>query len=134
MVAALVGLLLDPDRYDPMFPGADERPEEALARIRPPLVLVLDCDLDVAGSDLFFARSMKTRATVVLFGAPGGRANVTELARQRGVPCVHLPTDRTLLTDAIQTAISHAMSAGAWSIATAVVGGALALTRLAITI
>ena len=33
MVAALVGLLLDPERYDPMFPGALERPEDALARI-----------------------------------------------------------------------------------------------------
>ena len=130
MVAALVGLLLDPDRYDPMFPPPHERPEQAIARIRPPLVLVLDCDLDVAGSDLFFARMTKTRAAVLLFGAPGGRANVTELARLR----VHLPTDRASLTDAIQAAISRAMSAGAWSIAAAVVAGALALTRLAIAI
>lgn len=132
MVAALVGLLLDPDRYDPMFPRAHERPEQALARIRPPLVLVLDCDLDVARSDLFFARTTKTRATVVLFGAPGGRANVTEFARLRGVPSVHLPTDRASLTDAIQTAISNAMSVGAWSITAAVLAGALELTRLAI--
>jgi hypothetical protein len=132
MVAALVGLLLDPDRYDPMFPPPHERPEQALARIRPPLVLVLDCDLDVARSDLFFARTTKTRATVVLFGAPGGRADVTELARLRGVPFVHLPTDRAALTDAIQAAISHAMSTGAWSITAAVVAGALVLTRLAI--
>jgi hypothetical protein len=70
----------------------------------------------------------------VLFGAPGRRETVSELARLRGVPCVHLPTDRASLTDAIQAAIAHAMSAGAWSIAAAVVTGALALTRLAIAI
>jgi hypothetical protein len=134
MVAALVGLLLDPDRYDPMFPGALERPEDALARVRPPLVLVLDCDVDAARSDLFFARTTKTRATVVLFGPPGSRQTVTELAQTRGVPFVHLPTDRASLTDAIQTAISHAMSTGAWSIAAALVASAVALARLAVAI
>ena len=130
MVAALVGLLLDPDRYDPMFPRARERPEDALVRIRPPLVLVLDCDLDAARSDLFYARTTKTRATVVLFGPPGSRANVVELARVRGVPWVHLPTDRATLTEAIQTAIVHAMSAGVWSIAGPLFVSALAVSRL----
>ena len=133
MVAALVGLLLDPDRYDPTFPRGSERPEDALARVRPPLVLMLDCDVDVARSDLFFARTARTRATVVLFGPPGSRETVTELARARGVPFVHLPTDRASLTKAIQAAIANAMNAGVWSIAAALVAGALALTRLAAT-
>jgi hypothetical protein len=91
-------------------------------------VLVLDCDLDVAGSDLFFARSMKTRATVVLFGAPGvertspsSRASAayraftsppTALAHRRD-PDRHLARDERR----------------AWSMRSAVVGGALALTR-----
>jgi hypothetical protein len=70
----------------------------------------------------------------VLFGGPGSRETVTELARLRGVPCVHLPTDRASLTDAIQAAISHAMSGGAWSIAAAAVAGALTVTRLVIAI
>jgi DNA-binding response OmpR family regulator len=131
MVAALVGLLLDPDRYDPIFPGPGERPEDALARARPPLVLLVDCDMDVARSDLFFARTTRTRATVVLFGAPGSRQTVIELAQQRGVPCVHLPTDRAALTLAIQTAITRAMSSGAWSIAAAVFMGARAVSKFA---
>lgn len=134
MVAALVGLLLDPDRYDPMFPRARERPEDALSRVRPPLVLVLDCDMDVSRSDLFFARTTRTRATVVVFGPPGSREKALELAHLRGVPCVHLPTDRAALTAAIQTAIEHAMSSGVWSIATALVLGALALSKLAIVL
>jgi len=130
MVAALVGLLLDPDRYDPLFPHAEERPEDALARVRPPLVLALDCDLDAAHSDLFYARTAKTRATVVLFGPPGSRDTVVELAQLQGVPYVYLPTDRAALTEAIQTAIVHAMSAGVWSIAAPFFLGALAFSRL----
>jgi hypothetical protein len=134
MVAALVGLLLDPDQFDPMFPLPRERPEDALARIRPPLVLMLDCDLDVARSDLFFARTDKTRATVVLFGPPGSHENVVELAQLRGVPWVHLPTNRAALTDAIQDAISHAVASGMWSVAAAMLMGTLTLTRLGIGI
>jgi hypothetical protein len=130
MVAALVGLLLDPDRYEPLFPLPMERPEDALARVRPPLVLVMDCDLDAARSDLFSARAAKTRATVVLFGAPGSHEDVEVLARLRGVPCLHLPTNRAALTDAIQDAISNAMSAGIWSVAAAVVLASLTLVRV----
>jgi hypothetical protein len=132
MVAALVGLLLDPDQFDPTFPLPRERPEDALSRIRPPLVLVLDCDLDVARSDLFFARTTKTRATVVLFGPPGSRENVIELARVRSVPWVHLPTNRVGLTDAIQDAISQAVTAGIWSVAAATLIGTLTLANLAV--
>lgn len=132
MVAALVGLLLDPDRFEPLFPSAGERLEDALARVRPPLVLVLDCDIDAARSDLFHARATKARAIVVLFGPPGSRERVVELAQLRGVPCVHLPTDRAALTEAIQTAIVNAMSAGVWSVAGPLFVGALALSRLVV--
>ena len=110
MVAALVGLLLDPDEYDPTFPLSAERPEDALTRVRPPLVLLLDCDLDAAHSDLFFARSAKTRAAVVLFGPPGRRENVMEMARTRGIPWVHLPTSRAALTEAIEAALASAIT------------------------
>jgi len=130
MVAALVGLLLDPDRYDPLFPLPKERPEDALARVRAPLVLVMDSDLDAARSDLFFARTTKTRAAVVLFGPPASREDVEELAQFRGIPCLHLPTNRAALTDAIQNAISNAMSAGMWSVAAVALVGALAVLRM----
>ena len=132
MVAALVGLLLDPDQFDPAFPLPRERPEDALSRVRPPLVLVLDCDLDAARSDLFFARTARTRATVVLFGPPGSRASVLQLARARGIPWVDLPTNRAALTDAIQDAISHAVSSGIWSVAATMLMGTLALSRFAL--
>jgi hypothetical protein len=110
MVAALVGLLLDPDESDPAFPLSAERPEDALTRVRAPLVLLLDCDLDAAHSDLFFARSAKTRAAVVLFGPPGRGENVMEMARTRGIPWVHLPTSRAALTEAIEAALASAIT------------------------
>lgn len=130
MVAALVGLLLDPDYFDPTFPLPRERPEDALARERPPLVLVLDCDLDAARSDLFYARMAKTRATVVLFGAPSGHEDVAELARLRSVPCIQLPTNREALTAAIRAAITNAMHAGMWGIAAAILIGACGVPGL----
>ena len=133
MVAALVGLLLDPERYEPSFPLPRERPEDALARVRAPLVLVMDCDLDAARSDLFFARTAKTRSTVVVFGAPGSREDAAALARARGIPCVRLPTNRAALTDAIQDAISNAVAAGIWSVAAAMAMGALAVVRIVAT-
>lgn len=132
MVAALVGLLLDPDEYDPAFPRSTERPADALARVRPPLVLLLDCDVGVAQSDLFFARSAKTRAAVVLFGPPGRREIVAEMAQARGIPCVHLPTSRAALSQTIEAAISSAVASGIWSIAAALLAGALSLTRIPI--
>jgi hypothetical protein len=102
MVAALVGLLLDPDQFDP--------PEDAIARVRAPLVLVLDCDVDVARSDIFFARLARTRSAIVLFGTPTHREDVAALAEIRGVPWIRLPTDRDALTEAIESAVASAMS------------------------
>ena len=110
MVAALVGLLLDPDQFDPAFARTQERPEDAIARVRAPLVLVLDCDVDVARSDIFFARLARTRSAIVLFGTPTHREDVAALAEIRGVPWIRLPTDRDALTEAIESAVASAMS------------------------
>ena len=41
LVAALVGMLLEVDAYEPVFPRPDESPEEAVRRIRPALVVLL---------------------------------------------------------------------------------------------
>ena len=134
MVAALVGLLLDPDQFDPTFPLARERPEDAIARVRPPLVLVLDCDLDAARSDLFFARTAKTRSAIVVFGTPTHRQDVAEVAQARGIPWVRLPTNRDALTNAIEAAIAHAMSAGMWGVVAVVLAEALSLARVSFAV
>ena len=131
MVAALVGLLLDPESYDPVFPLPSERPEDALGRVRPPLVLVVDCGLEAARSDLFYARTVKTRAAVVLFGAPGPvEPDAASIAAARGFPFVRLPTDRATLTRALESGINTAVTNGVWGIAAAVVAGMYRVARL----
>ena len=68
----------------------------------------------------------------MLFGPPGSRESVLELARARGISWVDLPTNRAALTDAIQDAISHAVSSGIWSVVATMLMGTVALSRFAI--
>lgn len=105
MVAALLGMLLDPTRHEPVFPQADERAEDAVARLRPPLAILLDGELESARSDLFMARAERARATLLLFTAPSGSAPVRTLAARHGVPCFVLPLDRAGLTRILDEAL-----------------------------
>jgi hypothetical protein len=83
VIAALIGMLLEMEDFEPEFAQPDERPEDALSRLRPPLVIVIDCGLDAARSDLFFARAAAARARVVLFSEPLAAADVRDAARAR---------------------------------------------------
>ena len=111
MVAALLGMLLDPTRHEPVYPQPDERPEDAVARLRPPLAILLDGEQEPARSDLFLARADRARATLLLFTPPTGGAAVRALAEQRGVPCFSLPIDRASLTRILDDALRHGGSA-----------------------
>jgi hypothetical protein len=57
VIAALLGMLLELEAYEPVYPEPDERYEDAIRRVRPPLVVVLDGESEEARSDLFFARA-----------------------------------------------------------------------------
>lgn len=94
LLAALLGLLMELEQFEPVYPAPDERPEDALARIRPLLVVVLDGDLEAAHSDLFFARAAKRGVRVVLFQPPGSGTDVRALAEAREIPWFTLPIDR----------------------------------------
>lgn len=122
VIAALLGLLLDPGAYEPVFPGALESPEQALTRMRPRLVILLDADLDAARSDLFFARTERLKASVVIFEAPtvGSRTPPDRVSRGSGA-VLHLPTDRETLSQVLDRAVADAMTSGLWTI-TAVMG------------
>lgn len=103
IIAALLGLLVESERFEPIFAQADERPEDAVARVRPPLILMLDGTLDAAHSDIFFAKAARVRARIVLLKPPrifdaegvtaAAIADVEAIARARGVPWLDLPTD-----------------------------------------
>lgn len=106
LVAALLGLLLELDDYEPVFAEPGERPEDALRRLRPPLIVVLDGALDAARSDLFYARAAKHHAHVVLFDPLLPALDVTALARARGVPCFRMPPHRAALVRTLEDALA----------------------------
>ena len=105
MVAALLGMLLDPNRHEPVYPQPGERLEDALGRLRAPIAILLDGELEPARSDLFLARADRARATLLLFTPPTGGAAVRALAEERGLPCFSLPVDRVALTRILDDAL-----------------------------
>jgi hypothetical protein len=103
LVAALVGMLLELEAYEPAFAAPEESPEDAVTRVRPLAVIMLDGGLDAARSDLFFARVAKRRVPVLLFAEPAAGAEVAALAEARGLPFVVLPTDRATLARVLRS-------------------------------
>ncbi len=101
-MAALVGLLLELDKYEPAFALPDELPEEAVRRVRPFLVLLLDGAFDEASSDVFHARLKGI--PVVLFATPRNEGAVRTLANERNLPWFTMPVDRQTLVRAVREA------------------------------
>jgi hypothetical protein len=105
VIAALVGLLIELEEFEPTFAEPGERPEDAVARVRPPLVIAIDCELDVAQSDLFFVRASQGNAAIVLFSCPDAAVDLEALARARAVPWFRLPVDRADIATALARAL-----------------------------
>lgn len=91
VAAALLGIFVELARFTPVFPRVDERPEDAIARLRPLAVVLLDDALEAVRSDLFFAAAARTRTPMAVFTAPRTAAH-TARAAERGVPCFGFPT------------------------------------------
>jgi hypothetical protein len=102
MTAALLGMLLELEGYEPAFAQEGENAEAALARVRPLLVVLVDHALDVAKSDLFLARAARRQVGVVLFGAPEGGESASAWAQSRRVPWFRMPVDGSELRRAIE--------------------------------
>ena len=92
MTAALVGWYVELARLEPAFAAPGERPADALARVKPLLVVLIDAETEEAISDLFAARAQKREVGLALFS---GSADVAprEWARRNGVPFFTLPVD-----------------------------------------
>ena len=101
VIAALIGLLLELEDYEPVFAEPDERPEEAIRRLRPPLIVMLDGGLDAASSDLFYARAAAAGAHVVLFSEPVAADAIRLMARERRLPYLSMPVDRATLREVL---------------------------------
>jgi hypothetical protein len=106
LAAALVGMLLELDTYEPAFAQPGETPEEAVQRVRPVLIILLDGSLEAADSDVFHGRARG--ATVVLFGTRNTLAHVKQVAEKRGLLWFSMPTDRATLVRAMREAFSAA--------------------------
>ena len=106
VIGALVGMLLELEDYEPVFPAPDERPEDAIRRLRPPLIVVLDGQLPEASSDLFHLRCTQSGARVCLFGEPLVVDEVRAAARARGIGFFAMPVDRRELATALATALA----------------------------
>jgi len=91
MAGALLGMLVELSQLEPVFADPAERPEEALARHLPLLVIIADGDIDTFRSDLFLARAQHRGIGVVVFGI--SQHATGSWARDRGLPYLELPTD-----------------------------------------
>ena len=105
VIAAFLAMLMELDGYVAEFAKPGERAEDAIARLRPPLVICADGALPEVSSDLFLARAAK-RGRVVLFAAGAISAEVRELAARRGFPFFALPVDRDTLARALEGAVA----------------------------
>ena len=102
MTAALLGMLLELEGFEPAFAHEGENAEAALARVRPLLVVLLDHALDVARSDLFLARAARRQVGNVLFGARGSGDVAPPWAQSRRVPWFQMPVEGAELRRAIE--------------------------------
>lgn len=105
VIAALLGLLLELDQYEPVFAEPDERYDDAIRRVRAPLVVILDGESDEARSDIFHARAAQSGARVVLFSEPVAAEQVRDAARVRHLPFFAMPVDRATLGSVLREAV-----------------------------
>ena len=97
-------MLLELEKYEPAFARPDESPEQAVRRVRPFLVLLLDGTFDEAASDVFHARLKGT--PTILFATPANEAAVRAIANHRGLPWFTMPVDHTTLARVVLEALA----------------------------
>ena len=108
LVAALLGMLLELEKYEPAFARPGESPEDAVRRVRPFLILILDGSVDDARSDVFHARLKG--APVVLFATPRTEATVRVIANERRIPWFTMPVERETLGRIVREALASTVT------------------------
>lgn len=93
MTAALVGWYVELARLEPAFAAPGERPEDALSRVKPLLVILIDAECQDAISDLFAARAMKREIGLALFSGSGEEGAARAWALRHELPFFKLPVD-----------------------------------------
>lgn len=93
MTAALVGWYVELARLEPAFAAPGERPEEALSRVKPLMVVLIDVEAQDAISDLFAARALKRNIGLAVFSGSADDMAAREWARRNALPFFRLPVD-----------------------------------------
>jgi len=97
MAAALIATLVERARLQPAFADTGESADEALARTKPMLGILIDALTNTSQSDLFLARARSRNVSVALFCEVSQKARQLEWASAHRIPVFGLPTD----TDAL---------------------------------
>jgi len=104
LMAAMIGMLVELAGWQPRFARPDEQPAQALARVRPLAVVLIDIRLESVHSDLLFALAARQRVGVAVFGPSDQRNEVAALARSRGLPWFTATSDVEHLTLVLRAA------------------------------
>ena len=108
LLGALVGSLVEATRLQAAFPRENERPEDALARVRPLAAILVDAITSESESDLFLARARRRRILVLMFGSADSVGQRAAWATARHVPMFAIPAD----VHALQAALERVLSPG----------------------
>jgi hypothetical protein len=104
VASALLGMLAEIAGFTPAFAEPAEGPEDAVERIRPVFVVLLDASLDAARSDLFFSRAARRGLGIAVLRRPGQQSVLADWAVRRDVPCFEVPSDADQLTRVVEAA------------------------------
>ena len=86
-------------------PWSDESVADSVARVRPQLVL-LDCEHDDACEDGAYLAAASVGSAVLLFTPSRSRAEVADLAAERGLRSMALPIRLHEFSEALQLTLS----------------------------
>lgn len=93
MTAALVGWYVELALLKPAFAAPGERPEDALKRVKPLLVVLIDVEAQEAISDLFAARALKRNIGLAVFSGSADDLTARDWASRNAIPFFRLPVD-----------------------------------------
>ena len=93
MTAALVGWYVELAKLEPAFAAPGEHPVDALARVKPLLVVLIDAESEDAISDIFAARALKREIGLAVFSGSSDDQPARDWAERHAIPFFRLPVD-----------------------------------------
>ncbi len=105
LIQTLMCSLVDLSGHHAAQPRDDETVATSIARVRPHLLL-LDCEHDEACEDDAYRAAASVGATVLLFTPSRSRAEVADLAAERGLQSIALPIRLHEFSETLQLSLS----------------------------